>query len=85
MLSTILSFIGGGALSLVGLLLGLLPTVNISSLPIAMPTEVTGVLGMLNVFIPFGDLITIITYWATLVLALNVFYIVKSIFDKVSK
>lgn len=85
MLSAILSFIGGGAISLIGLLLALLPTVDVSTLPIAIPEGVSGVLGMANVFIPFADLITIITIWAGLILAVNVFYIVKSIFDSVSK
>lgn len=85
MISTILGFITGGAASLIGLLLALLPTVDIQSLPIAMPSEVSYVLSMLNVFIPFGDLVSIITWWALLILLLNVFMIVRSVVSNVTK
>lgn len=85
MVSAILGFITGGAASLIGLLLALLPTVDISSLPIAVPSEVSGVLGMLNVFIPFADLITIITWWAILLLMFNAFLIVRSVVSNVTK
>lgn len=85
MISAILTFLTGGAASLIGLLLSLLPTIDIQSLPIAMPSEVSGVLGMLNVFIPFGDLVTIITWWALIILLFNVFTIVRSVVLKVTK
>lgn len=84
MISTILSFITGGAASLIGLLLALLPTVDIQSLPIAIPSEVSNLLGMMNVFIPFGDLIAIITWWAVFILIFNAFIIVRSVVGKVT-
>lgn len=83
MLSSILGFISTGALSLLGILLSLLPTVDISSLPLGIPSEVSNVLGMVNVFIPISDLIAIISWWALLIIVLNVFYIVKSVFESV--
>lgn len=85
MISAILGFITGGAASLIGLLLALLPTVDIQSLPIAMPSEVSNVLSMMNVFIPFGDLVSIITWWALLILLLNVFMIVRSVVSNMTK
>lgn len=84
-ISAILTFLTGGAASLIGLLLSLLPTIDVQSLPIAMPSEVSGVLGMLNVFIPFADLVTIITWWALIILLFNVFTIVRSAVMKVTK
>lgn len=85
MVSSILSFITGGAAMLIGILLSLLPSVNLSSLPILLPSQVTSVLGMVNVFIPFADLVTIITWWIALVLAYNVFMIVRSVVSSVTK
>lgn len=85
MISAILGFITGGAASLIGLLLALLPTVDISALPIAIPGEVSSILGMINVFIPVVDLIAIITWWALLILLLNVFIIVRSVVSNVTK
>lgn len=85
MISAIITFLTGGAASIIGLLLSLLPTVDISSLPIAIPTEVSGVLGMVNVFVPFGDLIAIITWWALFILLFNAFIIVRSVIANVTK
>lgn len=85
MLSAILGFITSGAGVLIGLLLTLLPTIDLNSLPIMAPPEVTAVLSFVNVFIPTPDLISILTWWAGLILAVNIFFIVKSVFNKVSK
>lgn len=85
MLSAILGFLGNGAGSLFGLLLALLPSIDVGSLPIALPEPVTAVMGFANVFIPFADLVSIISWWALLVLALNVFMIVSKVFSSVSK
>lgn len=85
MISAILDFITGGAASLLGLLMSLLPSVDVSSLPIAVPSQVSGVLGFLNVFIPVGDLLTILTWWAALVVFFNAFKIVSSVVRSVTK
>lgn len=72
MIGTLLDFVTGAGLQLVLLLLGLLPTVDVTALPIAPPPAVVSVLGMLNMFVPIGDLLTILTVWVGLVLAVNV-------------
>ena len=72
MIGTLLDFVTGAGLQLVFLLLGLLPTVDVTALPIAPPPAVVSVLGMLNMFVPIGDLLTILTVWVGLVLAVNV-------------
>ncbi len=72
MLGTLLDFVTGAGLQLALLLLGLLPTVDVTALPIAPPSEVVAVLGMLNMFVPVGDLLAILTVWIGLVLAVNV-------------
>lgn len=72
MLGTLLDFVTGAGLQLALLLLGLLPTVDVAALPIAPPSEVVAVFGMLNMFVPVGDLLAILTVWIGLVLAVNV-------------
>lgn len=72
MISAILGTLLGSAVQLVLLVLGLLPTVDVSSLPVAVPESVRGVLSTLNWFIPFGDLVFILTVWIAAVLAVNV-------------
>lgn len=72
MLGTLFDFVTGAGLQLALLLLGLLPTVDVTALPIAPPSEVVAVLGMLNMFVPVGDLLAILTVWIGLVLAVNV-------------
>lgn len=79
MITWIVDFVTGGALQLVLLLLSLLPAVDISSLPLAMPQGVAAALGALNWFVPVGDLITILTAWAGLVLAVNVAMVVQRV------
>lgn len=62
----------GGGLQLALLLLGLLPSVDVASLPLAVPQAVADVLTSLNWFVPVGDLLTILSVWIGLVLAVNV-------------
>lgn len=62
----------GGGLQLALLLLGLLPSVDVASLPLAVPQAVADVLVSLNWFVPVGDLLTILSVWIGLVLAVNV-------------
>lgn len=85
MIAGILDFIFGGALSLVLLLLGLLPTVDLSQLPLEMPQGVQDALGALNWLVPIGDLITILSWWVGLLLAVNVFLVVSHIIGMVKK
>ena len=72
MISAIVDTVFGSALSVVLLLLGLFPTIDVDSLPIQPPALVTDALGALNCFVPIGDLITILTVWIGLLLAINV-------------
>jgi hypothetical protein len=72
MVSSLLDFVLGAGLQLVLLLLGLLPAIDIASLPIQPPQLVSDALGALNFFVPIGDMLTILTVWIGLVLVLNV-------------
>lgn len=85
MIADLLGFVTGGALSLLLLLLGLLPTVSIADLPILLPEPVRDALGALNWVVPIGDLVTILTWWIALLLAVNVFLFVKRLLDSVKK
>lgn len=85
MIADFLGFITGGALSLVLLLLGLLPTVDVSSLPIALPEPVAQALAALNWFVPIGDMISMLTWWIALLVAVNVFLFVKRLLDMAKK
>ena len=72
MVSSLLDFVLGAGLQLVLLLLGLLPAIDIASLPIQPSQLVSDALGALNFFVPIGDMLTILTVWIGLVLVLNV-------------
>lgn len=85
MISGILDFIFGGALHLVLLLIGLLPTVSLSDLPLQMPEPVRDAMAGLNWFVPIGDMISILTWWIGLLLAVNAVLLVSRILDIVRK
>lgn len=72
MITGLVDLIMGGGLQLALLLLGLLPSVDVASLPLAVPQAVADVLTSLNWFVPVGDLLTILSVWIGLVLAVNV-------------
>lgn len=76
MISAIFDTVVGSALQLILLGLGLLPAIDVASLPIAVPDSVRDVLSALNWFVPIGDLIAILTAWIGLLLAVNVAVIV---------
>ena len=76
MITSILEFLTGSGLSLLLLLLGLLPSIDVAALPLAVPDQVAAALGALNWLVPVGDLITILTVWVGAVLALNVALVV---------
>lgn len=80
MLSGLLDIILGDGLQLVLLLLGLLPTVDVESFGLAVTPEVSNFLGVVNFFIPIGDLISILTVWVGLLLAANVALFVQRAF-----
>ena len=75
-ISALLDTVLGSALNLLLLVIGLLPAVDVSALPIAVPESVRPVLSALNWFVPIGDLITILTVWIGLLVAVNVAMIV---------
>lgn len=77
-ISALLDTVLGSALNLLLLVIGLLPAVDVSSLPIAAPESVRSVLSALNWFVPIGDLITILTVWIGLLIAANVAMIIWS-------
>ncbi|MCR2036159.1 hypothetical protein [Adlercreutzia mucosicola] len=85
MISAIVGTLLGSAVQLVLLVLGLLPTIDVSALPVAVPDSVRGVLSTLNWFVPFGDLVGILTVWIGLVLALNVALAVAQVVSIVSR
>ena len=72
MITGLVDLIMGGGLQLALLLLGLLPSVDVASLPLAVPQAVADVLASLDWFVPVGDLLTILSVWIGLVLAVNV-------------
>lgn len=76
MITSILEFLTGSGLQLLLLLLGLLPSIDVAALPLAVPDQVAAALGALNWLVPVGDLITILTVWVGAVLALNVALVV---------
>lgn len=76
MLSALLDTVLGAALQLLLLVVGLLPTIDVMSLPIAPPEPVQDALHALNWIVPIGDLIGILTVWIAAVLAVNVAMVV---------
>ena len=78
MISVLLDTVLGSALNLLLLVIGLLPAVDVSALPIAVPESVRGVLSALNWFVPIDDLTTILTVWIGLLIAANVAMIIWS-------
>ena len=72
MISALLDTVLGSALNILLLVIGLLPAVDVSALPIAVPESA------LNWFVPIGDLITILTVWIGLLIAANVAMIIWS-------
>lgn len=79
MVSGLIDFVLGAGLQLVLLLLGLLPTIDVASLPIQPPDLVSDALGALNMFVPIGDMITILTVWVAAVLVLNAVLAISSL------
>lgn len=85
MLASVLSTLVGSIASLFLLALGLLPTIDVSSLPILLPAPVTQALSALNWFIPFGTLVSVMTLWIGLLLAYNTFLMVFHIVQSLTK
>ncbi|MCI8469635.1 MAG: hypothetical protein HFJ75_09205 [Eggerthellaceae bacterium] len=83
MITQIIDFLTGAGLQLVLLLLGLLPTIDVASLPLAVPQPVADALGALNWLIPVGDLITILTVWVGAIIAVNVALVVMDFINSV--
>lgn len=85
MLSSLVDALLSGGMHILTLLLGLLPSVDVASLPLAVPASVSNALGNLNWFIPIGDLLSILTVWIGLLLAVNVAIFVMGVVNSVKK
>ena len=72
MLGNIVSALISGGVSLVAALLSFLPEIDMASLPLVPPREVSDVLGFFNWFVPVADLLTIFALWVAAVLAINI-------------
>lgn len=72
MLGNIVSTLISGGVSLLAALFGFLPEIDLSSIPIVPPKEVSDVLGFFNWFVPVADLLTIFAVWVAAVLAINI-------------
>ena len=85
MVASALSGLLGGLLSLFGLLLGLLPTIDVSALPVALPEPVSRTLSALNWFVPVDTLLGVMTVWIGLLLFFNAFLMVVHVVQSVSR
>ena len=72
MLGNIVSALISGGVSLIAALFSFLPEIDMASLPLVPPKEVSGVLGFFNWFVPVADLLTIFALWVAAVLAINI-------------
>lgn len=72
MLGNIVSALISGGVSLVAALFSFLPEIDMESLPLVPPKEVSDVLVFFNWFVPVADLLTIFALWVAAVLAINV-------------
>lgn len=72
MLGNIVSMLISGGVSLLAALFDFLPEIDLSSIPIVPPKEVSDVLGFFNWFVPVADLLTIFAVWVAAVLAINI-------------
>lgn len=85
MVASALSGLLTGLLSLFGLLLGLLPTIDVSALPVAIPAPIAQSLAALNWFVPVGTLLSVLTLWIALLLAFNAFLLVAHVLQAVTR
>lgn len=85
MLSAVFDTVIGSALKIILMVLALLPTIDIASLPISAPEPVQDALGALNWFVPIGDLVTILTVWIGAILAVNVAMIIYQALSSVRR
>ena len=72
MLGNIVSALISGGVSLIAALFSFLPEIDMASLPLVPPKEVSDVLGFFNWFVPVVDLLTIFALWVAAVLAINI-------------
>ena len=72
MLGNIVSALISGGVSLIAALFSFLPEIDMASLPLVPPKEVSDVLGFFNWFVPVSDLLTIFALWVAAVLAINI-------------
>lgn len=72
MLGNIVSALISGGVSLIAALFSFLPEIDMASLPLVPPKEVSDALGFFNWFVPVADLLTIFALWVAAVLAINI-------------
>ena len=85
MVSSVLGTLIGGILALFMLVLGLLPTIDVSTLPIALPEPVSRSLSAINWFIPVDTLLTVLTVWIGLLIVLNAVLLIMHVVQSVTK
>lgn len=85
MLANALQFIGDGFFSIIGILLSLLPTLNIASYASAFEGSIfSTVIGWVNWFIPVGEMLAVLTAWSVAILAYNAYLAMRNNISLVS-
>lgn len=82
MIGSAVSGVMGGIISFVTMLFSLLPHVNIEDLPIGVPSSVSGVLSVLNLFCPIGDMLFILSIWIFALILFNMISIFSEVLEK---
>lgn len=82
---TVLSDLIGLLVNVTSSVIGLLPSVDIATLGIEPSEGVRNVLGAVNYFIPLQQIIVILGVWASLVIVVNVVFMVQGIAGKTIK
>ena len=83
MLGNIVSALISGGVSRSAALFSFLPEIDMASLPLVPPKEVSDVLGFFNWFVPVADLLTIFALWVAAVLAINILLPLLRLFGSV--
>lgn len=85
MIGDLVSSVINGLVSIATSLLMLLPQVDVSTFGIEPNESISGVLSVLNVFIPIKQIVVILGIWAGIILTTNVVFMIKGITNKITK
>lgn len=85
MIGDLVSSVINGLVSIATSLLMLLPQVDIRTFGIEPNESISGVLSVLNVFIPIKQIVVILGIWAGIILTTNVVFMIKGITNKITK